>query len=154
MKSLDELIIEHENYIKKIAYGFYYKFKNLGILDIEDILQAGYYGLCEAYRKFDETKGYKFLTYAGHYIKKEIMREVYNYCNTVRIPVYIWDKKEAVENMVSVTSENKEIGEELLLKDSEPFSEEDVNFELAWVKDIVRKTPPIIKDRFLGVKHY
>lgn len=40
----------------------------------EDAMQDAYFGLHEAVNRFDESMGYKFLTYATHYIRQAIRR--------------------------------------------------------------------------------
>lgn len=45
-----------------------------GRADYEDILQCGYYGLCEAARRFDPSRGTSFATFACSYIKGRIQR--------------------------------------------------------------------------------
>lgn len=57
--------------------------------DFEDFLQEGFIGLIEATGLYDCSREAKFLTYAEHYIRKNIYR--YNGLNTymVRIPEYL-----------------------------------------------------------------
>jgi RNA polymerase sigma factor (sigma-70 family) len=45
-----------------------------GRADYEDILQCGYYGLCEAAQRFDPTRGVRFATFACSYITGRIHR--------------------------------------------------------------------------------
>ena len=45
-----------------------------GRADYEDILQCGYYGLCEAAQRFDPSRGTSFATFACSYIKGRIQR--------------------------------------------------------------------------------
>ena len=51
--------------------------KHIGIEqpeDFEDAMQDSYFGLYEAVKGFDESKGYKFLTYAKYHIQTAIQR--------------------------------------------------------------------------------
>lgn len=63
--------------------------KRIGIQadEYEDAMQNAYFGLYEAVQGYDESKGYKFLTYAKYYIQNAIQR---GYNNTLHIPEYIY----------------------------------------------------------------
>ena len=52
---------------------------------IEDLVNEGNIGLCTAAEKFDHTKGFKFISYAVHYIRRGII-EYKNDSKFVRIP--------------------------------------------------------------------
>ena len=52
---------------------------------LEDLQQTAYIGLAEAVRHYDGGKGFKFVTYAGHWIKQSI-RQYLTESGLVRIP--------------------------------------------------------------------
>jgi RNA polymerase sigma factor (sigma-70 family) len=62
------LLRENEKYIWKLAH----KFDPLGTI-VEDLFQEGCYGLIEAARTFDESRGVKFLTYADWRIRRRML---------------------------------------------------------------------------------
>lgn len=57
--------------------------------DYEDAMQDAYFGLFEAAMRFDESKGYKFLTYAEWYIRRAVNQR---HCMPVSIPEHIRQK--------------------------------------------------------------
>lgn len=67
-RNKDSLIESHINFVIKTAN----KFKNRN-LPIDDLIQEGMLGLTEAYQKFDESRGYKFSTFARHYVNLHIL---------------------------------------------------------------------------------
>lgn len=58
-------------------------------LDFEDLIQAGNMGLIRAANKYNFTRGFKFATYAGWWIKAGIIRALENHSRTIRFPVHI-----------------------------------------------------------------
>ena len=53
---------------------------------VEELLQAGYFGLKRAVEKFDPSKGFQFSTYAVTWIRQAVMRQVTVVEQAVRIP--------------------------------------------------------------------
>ena len=67
---LNNLIIENQNMIYKITH-YFEKYASK-----EDLFQVGCIGLIKAYKKYDESYGAKFTTYAYPYILGEIRKYV------------------------------------------------------------------------------
>lgn len=61
-------------------------------IEIEDLMQEAYFGLCNAVEKYDPSKDNIFLTYATFWINQAIQRYFQDNALTKRIPSYMWVK--------------------------------------------------------------
>ena len=52
-----------------------------------DLINSGNLGLVQSVEKYDPSKGYYFISYAVWYIRKEILRAIYNTGRTIRYPI-------------------------------------------------------------------
>ena len=71
--------------------GFIYKMARQysGYEDIEDLLQVGYIGLCEAVDHYNASEGVLFLSYASFWIRQAMRRHIVNNGSSLRIPEYM-----------------------------------------------------------------
>jgi RNA polymerase primary sigma factor len=101
-ESIGSLFKKNEGYINKIAYR-YEKYYNQQ-LAFDDLKEEAVFGLIKAAEKYDHTKDFLFLTYAGHWIEQSISRAVMDKGFTIRIPVH---KMELVNKVYRVLRDNQ-----------------------------------------------
>ena len=82
-EALHELIESNLSFVVKVASDY----RNLG-LPFEDLLNEGNIGLIEAARRYDASKGTKFITYAIWWIRKSILKALSEHSSLVRVPNY------------------------------------------------------------------
>lgn len=83
-KAFDLIINSNLRFVVSIAK----KFQNLNV-NINDLINAGNVGLILALDNFDISRGFKFITYAVWYIKREIQNQCDSYINKVKIPTSV-----------------------------------------------------------------
>ena len=52
-----------------------------------DLIQAGNKGLVQSVERYDPNKGYHFISYAVWYIRREVLKAIYNTGRTIRYPI-------------------------------------------------------------------
>lgn len=57
--------------------------------DVEDLMQVGYIGLCEAVDHYDAREGVQFITYAAFWVKQAMRRHVMSNGSLLRVPEYM-----------------------------------------------------------------
>ncbi len=78
----NKLITSNLRFVISIAK----KYQNNG-LDLNDLIQEGSLGLINAVNFFDESKGYKFISFAVWYIRQAITKALTDTCRVVRVPL-------------------------------------------------------------------
>ncbi|KXK40436.1 MAG: RNA polymerase sigma factor RpoD/SigA [Saprospiraceae bacterium] len=100
------------------------QYQNQG-LSLPDLINEGNVGLMKAARRFDETKGFKFISYAVWWIRQSILQAIVEYSRMVRLPL---------NKMTAYNKVNAAWNEFVQLNEREPTHE-----ELAEILDVEPK---------------
>lgn len=60
-------------------------------VELMDLIEEGNLGLLQAVQRFDPSKGFRFSTYAVHWIEQYIKRCVDEQLSTIKLPPHAWD---------------------------------------------------------------
>jgi len=102
-----KLIAKNGGLVVSIAKRYHNR--NTGsILTLQDIIQEGNLGLMVAAERFDPSRGFKFATYAGWWVRQRILRCIADHSRVIRLPTHVISKLGAIDKTRKTMSQ--EIG--------------------------------------------
>ncbi|OWY21511.1 RNA polymerase subunit sigma [Sphingobacteriales bacterium UPWRP_1] len=93
-KALEQLTKANLRFVVSVAK----QYQNQGI-SLSDLINEGNLGLIKAARRYDETKGFKFISYAVWWIRQSIMQSLAEQSRMIRLPL---NKQEAYQKLHKV----------------------------------------------------
>ena len=109
-RALEKLTKANLRFVVSVAK----QYQNQG-LTLPDLINEGNLGLIKAAQRFDETRGFKFISYAVWWIRQAITRAIADQARTIRIPVH----------MIETMSKLRKVSKQLLQENGrEPTLEE------------------------------
>ncbi len=81
-KAQNELIVSNLRFVVSVAKRFQGQGRPL-----EDLISEGNLGLIKAAKRFDETRGFKFISYAVWWVRQSILQSLSEHSRLVRVPL-------------------------------------------------------------------
>jgi len=97
----DKLVLANLRFVISVAK----QFQNQG-LSLGDLINEGNLGLIKAAQRFDETRGFKFISYAVWWIRQGIMSALADHQRVVRLPL------NRVNNLTKISKAYRELEQE------------------------------------------
>ena len=113
--ALNKLVTTNLRFVVSVAK----QYQNQG-LSLQDLIDEGNLGLVKAAQRFDETRGFKFISYAVWWIRQSILQAVAEQARIIRLPMNQVGALAKVKKAVALLEQklerrptNKEIAEEV-----------------------------------------
>ncbi|MGK7395893.1 MAG: sigma-70 family RNA polymerase sigma factor [Candidatus Cyclobacteriaceae bacterium M3_2C_046] len=128
-KALEKLVKANLRFVVSVAKQYQHS-----KVPLNDLINEGNIGLVKAAQKFDETKGFKFISYAVWWIRQSIMQALADNSRFIRIPVNKVGALSKIKEAVSIIEQKFE---------REPTAEELADFLNVSVEEIKSATNAI-----------
>ena len=142
LKARDRLIEANLRFVVKVAL----KYRNQGVA-LADLISAGNVGLITATERFDETRGFKFISYAVWWIRQSILQTLSEQGRLIRLPINRSDLLRRITNFTA--QQQKDTGrvptEQEIAKEFD-LTEDQVIDTLAYSPTVFSLDKPIHKE--------
>ncbi len=102
-EALNKLVRANLRFVISVAK----QYQNQGI-PLQDLITEGNIGLIKAAQRFDETKGFKFISYAVWWIRQSILQAIAEHSRIVRLPLNRVSNISKVNKMISKIEQEEE----------------------------------------------
>lgn len=102
LKARNRLIKANLRFVVNVAL----KYRNQGVA-LADLISAGNVGLITATERFDETRGFKFISYAVWWIRQSILQTLAEQGRMIRLPINQLDLLRRIKNFSDQYQSNK-----------------------------------------------
>lgn len=139
-EAFDKLITHNLRFVVAVAKKFQHH-----RIPLEDLINEGNLGLIKAVHKFDETRGFKFISYAVWWISQSIRQAISKTGRTIRLPANV------TESMGKLYKRSLELEQ---VYEREPTSEELAEISdttIHWIENLIQSaTDPVSLDDPVG----
>ena len=101
--ALDKLVRANLRFVVSVAK----QYQNQG-LSLQDLINEGNLGLVKAAQRFDETRGFKFISYAVWWIRQSILQAVAEQARIIRLPMNQVGALAKVKKAISILEQKLE----------------------------------------------
>ncbi len=101
--AFEKIILHNLRFVVSVSK----KYQHLG-LKLGDIINEGNIGLIKAARRFDETKGFKFISYAVWWIRQSILQAVNEKGRKIKLPVNMSGDTAKIMDAISIFQQQEE----------------------------------------------
>ncbi|PIS30657.1 MAG: RNA polymerase subunit sigma [Candidatus Marinimicrobia bacterium CG08_land_8_20_14_0_20_45_22] len=125
-EALDKLLRANLRFVVSVAK----KYQNHG-LSLEDLINEGNLGLIKAAKRYDETRGFKFISYAVWWIRQTILQSISENSRLIRLPLNIVGNLNKISKITSEFEKDYE-REPTCDEIDDILKKENVNVDLVW----------------------
>jgi RNA polymerase primary sigma factor len=128
--ALDQLVRANLRFVVSVAKKYQYQG-----LPLSDLINEGNLGLITAAKKFDETRGFKFISFAVWWIRQNILAAITENARLIRLPM------NKVHDITRINRAAAAIEQDTLREATQEQIAEYLNTDLAKVRDALHAAP-------------